>query len=1241
MLKLQRFCSGSRSGAADRPGQGGLLAVAAAASLLAGCVQSAGLPDLGECADLPDTNLYEYGQIGIGTCLASPSDLQVRPDPRDPANYFVVAVNSNAYSNFSGSSVLAIDASTIDLTCPVNGLHEVEAFSLGMQEFAGRLAVDEARNLGLLSARVNGQFDGNLNDVVFTLDMEDPRAMGFHDAGPRRWGPFRYVQVAADPWSVRINPWDGRAYVLGLTNHTIAALDLVADPIQFLDLRGELSVTSADFTDGDGSGSAPDFTITGIFPLEIEDEVLSITFQEGTTRLYFATEDRDGFSELHAANSGDGVTFAPFAGGAVVEPSNDWAVGGILDGAVGFFGDGQAALMTGLDADGVRSIGRMSAADNALDWTVANTPVIVPSSDASVWDADGVFDPDWIDDGTTVDVYFSGGAGWGTAIGHSAGSSFGSLARAGDEALPDGAFGQVLTASDAGWDSGAVFAPAIIEDGVTGRLHLYYAGHDGVAVGDLPGATSIGLATAPDRVTFTRTDRGLEGTSVVLAPGDAGAWDSLAVAWPSVFFDNGRWQMWYRGTDGVTWQVGRATSIDGYNWTKDPRNPIAAEDVEVPVGTDAPLRAFAQKVSPRSGYQVTGEVSGDVPALAFEGEEFVNTVTPLSFLVVGGQALGRGPTGEYDQDGAAAASRLEDTDLVFYEGVQGTRTVLAAGRDLGAGVERLGAVYAEGWTGALEGLNGEEPSLALHDPDVRPGTDAAVVAFSADQRIAIGQVPLVDGLPTTLRPLAEGFVLSASADETLFDSSGVTNPSLLLDGHDGAIRLAYEGARGDVTAIGIAVGATPDGELLRPETATFPRGPAGTWDDASVGSPSLLWDAETEQYRLWYLGSDGAVVRVGYATSADGVTWDRLTDDEGSTIPVFEPEALAFLGEDGIEGIRVRALSSGRLEMWFWGSLDGVPRVGRAVSEDGIGWSTLQNPTTAGDTFTLTTRAGDSDASTAIHLGEPERSGEDPDTIVYAGGYRVHGAGVTDLVISPDGRFGVVSNKNSDFVIVVDLQDDSSDEWTDANAYGVEAAFRIPQRYGVVGTRAMAFSPDGTRLHLTLAPLIVSEAGQPEFTTGTEGLITLDWTQVEDNAESVLLLDDIVLSWAPLARGREEDVGYRTDTSVGANGLALNAAGTRAYVANANDNSLWVIALDTGARGTVIERVRALDESPTEVVLSPDERLAFVSHYLGQDRNLVVNSTIAVIDVDESSPTFGEVLTRLTNLDSRSDRGCE
>ena len=73
----------------------------------------------------------------------------------------------------------------------------------------------------------------------------------------------------------------------------------------------------------------------------------------------------------------------------------------------------------------------------------------------------------------------------------------------------------------------------------------------------------------------------------------------------------------------------------------------------------------------------------------------------------------------------------------------------------------------------------------------------------------------------------------------------------------------------------------------------------------------------------------------------------------------------------------------------------------------------------------------------------------------------------------------------------------------------------------------------------------------------------------------------------------------------------------------------------------MIERVQPLDEGPANIALSPDGTLAYIGNYLGWSRNLVVHSTIQVVDVDEASPMFGEILTTLTNIESRSDRGCQ
>ena len=43
--------------------------------LLFGCVEDLVLPFTGDCSNIPD-GMYEYGQIGIGTCLAGPTKLQ-------------------------------------------------------------------------------------------------------------------------------------------------------------------------------------------------------------------------------------------------------------------------------------------------------------------------------------------------------------------------------------------------------------------------------------------------------------------------------------------------------------------------------------------------------------------------------------------------------------------------------------------------------------------------------------------------------------------------------------------------------------------------------------------------------------------------------------------------------------------------------------------------------------------------------------------------------------------------------------------------------------------------------------------------------------------------------------------------------------------------------------------------------------------------------------------------------------
>jgi hypothetical protein len=384
---------------------------------------------------------------------------------------------------------------------------------------------------------------------------------------------------------------------------------------------------------------------------------------------------------------------------------------------------------------------------------------------------------------------------------------------------------------------------------------------------------------------------------------------------------------------------------------------------------------------------------------------------------------------------------------------------------------------------------------------------------------------------------------------------------------------------------------------------------------------------------MWYLGSDGEQTRIGYAQSDDGLTWQRFEDAAGVGQWVFDGASLPFVDGSAVAP-SVVTRDDGGLEMWFEGRLSGISRLGRARSADGEIWAPLTNPTTAGDYFTLRTHRGDDNPQSGIHLGD------NANTPRFIDGFLVAGAGASEMILSPDGHFGVVANKLLSYLVVLDLFDDSDQDtgYIDSNYNDIEAVIRISQNHGIAGTRDMAFSPDGTELYVLLSPLV--RLGSPEADGfGAEALLRLDWTRIEDSNESVAIREGMITGYLPLARGLERDQGYANDVSVGAGSMALSTSGDRAYVLNFNDNSMYVLDLRAGARGAVLDIIRGLDENPWEVALSPDGRLAYVANSYGISTGSVQHSTVQVLDIDETSPSYGEVLTRLSNIGSRSSSG--
>ena len=89
----------SRFGASGGP----LRRISILATLLVlGCQQVKRGPDLGDCADYPD-GVYTYGEVGIGSCLAGPSDVQFL---ERQGRTFVGVSNANPYLDFDSETAV-------------------------------------------------------------------------------------------------------------------------------------------------------------------------------------------------------------------------------------------------------------------------------------------------------------------------------------------------------------------------------------------------------------------------------------------------------------------------------------------------------------------------------------------------------------------------------------------------------------------------------------------------------------------------------------------------------------------------------------------------------------------------------------------------------------------------------------------------------------------------------------------------------------------------------------------------------------------------------------------------------------------------------------------------------------------------------------------------------------------------------------------------------------------------------
>lgn len=123
-------------------------------------------------------------------------------------------------------------------------------------------------------------------------------------------------------------------------------------------------------------------------------------------------------------------------------------------------------------------------------------------------------------------------------------------------------------------------------------------------------------------------------------------------------------------------------------------------------------------------------------------------------------------------------------------------------------------------------------------------------------------------------------------------------------------------------------------------------GPSPSWDEGFVSFASVISDSG--MYKMWYAGGGasgfGGIVRTGYATSTNGITWTKSISN-----PVLDVGPSAW---DATWVFDSHVISDGvSYKMWYSG-LEGqlcsgseIFRIGLATSTDSISWTkSISNP---------------------------------------------------------------------------------------------------------------------------------------------------------------------------------------------------------------------------------------------------------------------------------------------------------
>lgn len=167
--------------------------------------------------------------------------------------------------------------------------------------------------------------------------------------------------------------------------------------------------------------------------------------------------------------------------------------------------------------------------------------------------------------------------------------------------------------------------------------------------------------------------------------------------------------------------------------------------------------------------------------------------------------------------------------------------------------------------------------------------------------------------------------------ESGWDSLTAASPVVIFDGS--IYKMWYGGGRDVTGEASIGYATSPDG-ISWTKYGTNPvmqPGPPGAWDDLQVLPGTVIFDGSI--YKMWYAGNRQLpLYRIGYATSPDGITWQKHPN------PVLTPGNPGEWDDFFVYTPEV-VFHEGTYHMWYLGRSQTTPgRIGYATSQDGINW---------------------------------------------------------------------------------------------------------------------------------------------------------------------------------------------------------------------------------------------------------------------------------------------------------------